>query len=260
AAARSAQQRQGGSAKRSGQRASQGLQQAADRLQQMAQQNQQQQDGADLAALRRSAQDLRSLQRQSESSLEPGRAPDERANQQTDLSEGGARVADSLGVLAQRTPFLSPKLTESLGRAMNNLSQSGKDLASGNRSHGEQVGREGSTALNEAILELRLSESSMCKQPGQGQGQQPGMSERMAGLGQQQSQLNQRSRHLAQRLSQQMRLSAGDHDELERMAREQARIREQLEQIQKDDEARRKLLGRLDQAKRDMQDGEEELR
>ena len=100
----------------------------------------------------------------------------------------------------------------------------------------------------------------MCKQPGQGQGQQPGMSERMAGLGQQQSQLNQRSRNLAQRLSQQMRLSAGDHDELERMAREQARIREQLEQIQKDDEARRKLLGRLDQAKHDMQDVEEELR
>jgi hypothetical protein len=213
----------------------------------------------DLAAVRRAAQDLVSLQRQSESSLDPGRANEERANQQTDLSDGVARVADSLGVLSQRSPFLSPKLTESLGRAMNNLSQSGKDLGSGNRSRGEQMGREGSTALNQAILELRLSEASMCNKPGQGKGQAPGMSQRMSQLGQQQSQLNQRSKGLAQRLSQQMRLSAGDQEELQRLSQEQGRLREQLAQIQKDDEARQKLLGRLDAAQRDMHDVEEAL-
>ncbi len=259
-AAHSAQQKQSGNAKQSGQKASEGLKNASEALQQMAQQSQQQQQGADLAAVRRAAQDLVSLQRQSEGSLEPGHPNDERANQQTDLSEGVARVADSLGVLGQHTPFLSQKLTQSLGRAMNSLSQSGKDLGTGNRARGEQLGHDGSTALNESILELRASEASMCKQPGQGQGQQPGMSQRMSALGQQQSQLNERSKNLAQRLSQQLRISTGDQAELQRMAQEQSRLREQLGQIQKDDQARQKLLGRLDAAQKDMQDVEEALR
>ena len=259
-AAHSAQKMQNGQAKRSGQKASQGLQRAAQQLQQMASQRQQQNDGADLAAVRRAAQDLVSLQRESEGNLEQSRANDEKANRQTDLSEGVARVADSLGVIAKNTPFLSPKLSESLGKAMNQLSQSGKDLASGNRSRGEQLGRDGSTALNQAILELRLSEASMCKQPGQGQGEQPGMSQRMSSLGQQQSQLNQRSKNIAQRLSEQMRLSAGDRDEMQRLGQEQARLREQLEQIQRDDQSRHELLGRLDATRREMQEVEETLR
>jgi len=259
-AASSTQKMQNGQAKRSGQKASQGLQKAAQQLKKMASQRQQESDGADLAAVRRAAQDLVSLQRESEGNLQQSRPNDERANRQTDLSEGVARVADSLGVIAKNTPFLSPKLSESLGKAMNQLSQSGKDLASGNRSRGEQLGREGSTALNEAILELRLSEASMCKQPGQGNGEQPGMGQRMSSLGQQQSQLNQRSKSIAQRLSEQMRLSAGDRDEMQRLGQEQARLREQLEQIQRDDQSRRELLGRLDATRREMQEVEEALR
>src|SRR5262249_33486454 len=105
-AAQSAQGGQSGSAKMNGQQASQGLQSAADMLRKMAQENQQQQDSVDLAALRRAAQDLVSLQRESEANLEPGLQNDERANQQTDLSEGVTRVSDSLGVLAKKTPFL----------------------------------------------------------------------------------------------------------------------------------------------------------
>jgi hypothetical protein len=57
-----------------------------------------------------------------------------------------------------------------------------------------------------------------------------------------------------------MRLSAGDQGELERLSQEQARLRQQLEQIQRDDEARQQLLGRLDAAKREMQEVEEALR
>jgi hypothetical protein len=56
-----------------------------------------------------------------------------------------------------------------------------------------------------------------------------------------------------------MRLSSGDQQQMERYAQEQRRLREQLEQIQKDDETRRELLGRLDQAKREMKEVEERL-
>jgi hypothetical protein len=61
-------------------------------------------------------------------------------------------------------------------------------------------------------------------------------------------------------MSQAMRISAGDQAELRRLADEQARLRGQLEDIQKQDEARHQLLGRLDQVHHDMQQVEEQLR
>src|SRR5438105_7719862 len=57
-----------------------------------------------------------------------------------------------------------------------------------------------------------------------------------------------------------MRLSSGDQDAMRRMADEQARIRNQLEEIAREDEAKRQLLGRLDQAQKEMKDVEEALR
>jgi DNA repair exonuclease SbcCD ATPase subunit len=101
----------------------------------------------------------------------------------------------------------------------------------------------------------------MCQSPGMSGNKQPGsLSQRVGELGERQSQLNRDSRKLAERLSEQMRLQAGDREHLERIADEQARIREQLEQIQREDEIRRELLGRLDGAKREMEEVEEVLR
>jgi DNA repair exonuclease SbcCD ATPase subunit len=223
---------------------------------------QQEQDGADLAAVRRAAQDLVSLQRAAEGNLDANIPGGQRADRQTDLSEGVARVADSLYTLAARTPFISPKLGEALGRAMESLSSSGKEMAGGNRQRGEESGRQGSEALNEAVLELRQSESSMCKMPGQGApgGSGKSMAERMGDMGERQGQLNRETKRIAQRLSEQMRLSSGDRAELERLSEEQARIRQQIGEMQSEEENRRTLLGRLDQAQREMKEVEEALR
>src|SRR5439155_22603246 len=68
------------------------------------------------------------------------------------------------------------------------------------------------------------------------------------------------TRKVRRRLTQQLSMSAGDREQLQRYAQEQARIREQLEQIQRDDETRHELLGKLDQAKHEMQEVEETLR
>jgi len=147
---------------------------------------------------------------------------------------------------------------------MSGLSNSGREMAQGNRARGEQEGSAGREALTEAVNALRDAESSMCQNPGQGGGQgqmmKPGAGQRMSELGQQQGQLNQRSRELAQRLSQQLRLSAGDQAEVRKLADEQARIRSELESIQRDEQSRQQLLGHLDQAHRDMQQAEEQLR
>jgi hypothetical protein len=188
----------------------------------------------------------------------------QRADLNTDLSEGTSRVADSLFTLARKTPFISPRLAQALGRAITQLTQSGRNLTNGNRAHAEDAGREAGQSLNEAVLELRQTEQSMCQQPGGGKpGQMAGgqsTGEKLEGLGKQQGQLNSEGRTLAKRLSEQMRLSEGDRGEMRRMAEEQQRIRESLEEIKRSEEAHQQLLGRLDQAQREMKEVEESLR
>ncbi len=245
----------------SGQRASRSLQRASDQLGRLSNALQQQRQQVDLAAVRRSAQDLVSLQRAVEAGLGPNNSPaSERADRQTDLSEGAARVADSLATLGKKSPFITPKLSEALGRAINSLQQSGTKFGQSDRAGGEGAARAGASALVEAVLQLRQTESSMCQTPGQGQ--QPGgtLPARMDQLGNQQAELNGRTRTLGQRLTEQARLTGGDQEELRRLAQEQARIHDELRRIEQEDRQRRQLLGRLDQTAEEMKQVEEALR
>jgi hypothetical protein len=102
----------------------------------------------------------------------------------------------------------------------------------------------------------------MCSQPGNGSdGQTPSIQSQMGQVGERQSQLNQQTRRVAQRLSEQSQgLTPGDREELQRLSEEQRAIRERLQNLQQRDESERKLLGRLDQAQREMQAAEEALR
>jgi len=247
----------------SGQKASESLQQAGQRMKRSSQSAQAQRSAEQLAAVRRASQDLVSLGNEASATPQDGRSADQQAGRQTDLAEGVARVADSLGVLSEQTPFLSPEVAEALGRAMDGLSKSGREMTQGNRSRGEQENDAARSALAEAVNALRESEANMCKNPGQqqsaGQGQQ-GRASKMEGLSKQQGELNQRSRAMARKLSEQMKMSSGDAAEMRRMADEQARIRAEVEAMQAEEADRRQLLGRLDQTKQDMQTIEEQLR
>jgi hypothetical protein len=258
-AASSAQQGQSQQARRSGERASEKLSEAAARMQRMMEKMQADQNQLDLAAVRRAAQDLVSLQRAAESNLDSGLEPRAQSDRQTDLSEGTSRVADSLFQLSRQTPFISPTLSEALGRAINGLGESGRELAGGNRARGEESGRQAAQSLNEAVLELRAAEGAMCNQPGGGSGGR--LNPRRVGeVSERQSQLNQETRKIARQLTEQLRLSSGDREQLERLAREQERIRREVEEIRRDEQSERELLGRLDQTERDMKEVEEVLR
>ncbi len=247
-------------AAQSGKKASEALSNAAETLRESLQQRQQEREGVDLAAVRRAGQDLVSLQRESQNNSESSETSPERADHQSDLSEGVARVADSLQALSKRTPFIKPKLSEALGRAMSQLANSAKMLDQGNRPGGQQAGKSASQALNEAVAELRATEGSMCNKPGGMKNGKQSPGQQMNEITGQQGRLNQRSRRLTQQMSQQMQLSAGDQAELRRLSEEQRRIREQLEQVQNDDAAHHELLGRLDDTRRDMKSVEEALR
>ena len=246
-------------AQSSGQKASESLSKAAQSMRQGSQAQQQDQDSRNLSAVRRAAQDLVSLSRATQENLDPRKATPQAADAQTDLSEGVARVTDSLMVLSQQTPFLSNKVLTSLGKAMEGLSQSGKEMAQGGRERGMNSGRGASTALNEAVKELRAAEASMCKQPGAGTGGKSS-SQRLGEVGERQSQLNRRSKEIARRLSKQLAMSQGDEGEMRKLADEQRRIREQLEEVRRDEEAKKSLLGRLEETQKDMQQAEERMR
>lgn len=265
-----AQQQQSGQQKRarqSGQKASESLQKAAQQMQQSAMQQQQQQDSENLAAMRRAAQDLVSLERATQENLQQSASPESQADRQSDLAEGVSRVADSLAALSEKTPFMSPRIQQSLGRAQQQMQQSGQQLSAGQRQAGEQAGKSGARALSEAVNALRQAQedAEACAKPGSGMPMSQGRGQKMSQLGKEQGELNQRTRELSRRMSQQMRMQAGDEAELRRLAAEQRRLREQVEQVQReeDEEARaheRKLLGRLDQATREMQQTEEMIK
>ena len=246
-------------AQSSGQKASESLGRASESLRSSADQAQQEQDARNLAAVRRASQDLVALSRAAQSNVDAHQSPADAADGQTDLSEGVARVADSLATLSQQTPFLSSRVSAALGRAMQGLQQSGREMAQGGRERGERSGRDASASLNEAVNELRATESSMCKHPGSGTGGRTA-SQRLGEVGQRQSQLNHRSREVARRMSEQLRMTQGDEAEMRRLADEQRRIREQLEEVRRDEDAKKSLLGRLDQAHQDMEKVEEALR
>lgn len=263
-AAEQSEQSQSADAQQSGQRASESLSQAGQRMNRSSQSAQAQRSARQVAAVRRSTQDLVSLGREASQNMQGGASSGEQANRQTDLSEGVARVADSLAALGRETPVLSPEIQQALGRAMNNLSQSGREMAQGNRGRAQQQGRSAASALGDAIQALRGAEASMCNKPGSnpnggsGQAQSPG--ERIGRMGDRQGALNERSMRLAEKLRTAQRLSPGEQAEMRRLADEQGRLRSELESIQQDEQARRQLLGRLDQAHRDMQEVEEQLR
>jgi len=246
-------------AQSSGEKASESLGKASDAMRATAQKQQQEQDQRNLAAVRRASQDLVSLSRAAQQNLDTKQSPNEAADSQTDLSEGVARVADSLATLSQQTPFLSNKVNAALGRAMQGLQQSGREMAQGGRERGEKSGRSASSSLNEAVMDLRATEASMCKQPGAGTGGQTA-SEKLGQMGKKQAQLNQQSREIARKLSQQMTMTQGDAAEMRRLADEQRRIREQLEEVRRDEEAKQSLLGRLDDAQKKMDEAEESIR
>ncbi len=265
-----AQQQQSGQrkkAKQSGQKASESLAKAAQQMQQSAQQQQQQQDSESLEAMRRAAQDLVSLERATQQNLQQSGSPESQADRQSDLAEGISRVADSLSALSEKTPFMNPSIQQSLGRAQQQMQQSGQQMAGGQRMAGEQSGKSAARSLSETVNALRKAqeEAEACANPGQGTPMSQGRGQKMSQIGKEQGELNQQTRELTRRMSQQMRMQAGDEAELRRLASEQQRLREQVEQVQGEEDAEadareKKLLGRLDQAKREMQQAEEMLK
>ena len=234
------------SAKESLQAAAQQLQQAANSMS-----DESQRQLAD--QVRRSAQDLVDLSRAQEDMLNKQSSSDQRAQQQQDLREGAQKVSDDLFEMSKKTPFMPPDAAKALGQALNHMQGSEQAFSQHADQEGQSEGQAAAGQLNVAVIKLKEAQQSMC-QGGNSSGQpkpNPNGKEQMQSLTGQQNDLNQDTQSLVQRLTQQERLAAGSQPTLEQLAARQEAIRRGLEEAQKQQQDG-DLLGRLDEAKRDM--------
>jgi len=246
-------------AQKSGKKAQQGLEELSQSLQSAASGMSKEEDQAVAQAIRRAAQDLVNLSQAGEQAMEQPGTDHEKAQSQEDLQQGASQVVGDLIETGKDTPYLGTEATKELGRAINELENSKDAFSQGNGARGRQSGQSASQAIDKAVLALREAESA-CQKPGPNKGGKAGSSrEKMQGLANQQGDLNQESQSLAERLTQQQRLAAGDQETIERLAAQQQMIRQGLEDALKNAKPDDQILGRMDQAKDDMQAVEQDL-
>jgi hypothetical protein len=205
-------------------------------------------------SVKRSAQDLVDLSKAQEDMLNKQANPDERAQQQQDLREGAERVSDDLMDLSKRTPFMPPDASKALGQALQHMKNSQDAFSQHGEQEGQSEGQSAAGQLNVAVIALKNAQQSMCNGGNNNSGQpKPGANgrEQMQSLTGEQNDLNQDTQSLVQRLTQQERLAAGDQPALEQLAARQEAIRRGIEEAEKQ-EQEGDMLGRLDDAKRDM--------
>ncbi len=239
-------------AQKSGKSAQQGLENLSESLSKAASSMSNDENEAAAAAIRRSAQDLLNLSQAGEKTRNGPGTPEQKADQVQDLSQGANQVVQDLLGTGKDTPYLGPEATAQLGRAINQLERSKNAYANGDEAQGKSAGQSAGEAIDKAVISLRQSEQA-CKTPGpKSGGQNNGGKAKMQGLADQQSDLNQETQSLSERLTRQQRLAAGDQASLERLAARQQMIKQGIEQAMQDAKPGDQPLGRMDQAKDDM--------
>jgi len=247
---RSGQQSQ---SRQSSQNAKQSLQAAAQQLEQAAQSMSDESQRQLADQVKRSAQDLVDLSKAQEDMLSKPSSADQRAQQQQDLREGAEHVSDDLFDMAKQTPFMPPDASKALGQALQNMKGSEEAFSQHAEQEGKALGEDAAGQLNVAVIALKNAQQSMCQGNNPSGMPKPNANGRqqMQSLSGQQNDLNRDTQSLVERLTQQERLAAGDQPTMEQLAARQEAIRRGVEEAQKNQQEG-DLLGRLDEAKRDM--------
>jgi len=182
------------------------------------------------------------------------------AQQQVELSEGMAITADSLQAIARDIPQMTRDVQQRAGDTLREMSESTSALTerAARRAAGHQRGA--MTSLNE--LALLLSELLNQQMNGSGAGQSnqsmEQMMEQLQQMGQQQQQLNQQIQQLLNDMQGQ-RLTQDMMERLRQMGAQQEQIRNDLRQMNRNRDARNRLLGDLNRVADQMMESIEEL-
>ena len=182
------------------------------------------------------------------------------AQQQVELSEGMAITADSLQAIARDIPQMTRDVQQRAGDTLREMSESTSALTerAARRAAGHQRGA--MTSLNE--LALLLSELLNQQMNGSGAGQSnqsmEQMMEQMQQMGQQQQQINQQIQQLLNDM-QGSRLTQDMMDRLRQMGAQQEQIRNDLRQMNRNRDARNRMLGDLNRVADQMMESIEEM-
>jgi hypothetical protein len=195
----------------------------------------------------------------------PATQEGELAARQRVLMDGTLKAAMELEALGKRTLFVNKDQSSKIGNAMRRMDTATKSFVQGNRNSGLREGKESAGDLNEAIVELMQSHSSMC-QSGSPSGFMESM-QKMAGLTGQQQDLNSQTQGMKGSKDgkgsqgQQPKLGGESASEqLERMAAQQEMIKRGLQDVAGQLGDRKDVLGRLDNLAKEMGEVAEALR
>ena len=243
------------SAQQSGQRISQLMQQMQTALQSAQQDMQSSQKRAVMQAMQRASNDLLQLSKSQEQLMKQSGSQNnsasrfnELADQQQNLMSGLQRVAEQLGDLSQKTLAVTPEVARALGQAMAKMQESLKAIEQRN---GRDAGRgqgEAMQGLDRAVSEMREAMRNMSgSSSGSGFDQ---FMQRLLGLSGQQQSINQETQQMGEQGMNSMQQRAA----MARLAAQQLAVQKSLEQLAAEAGQRSDILGRLDQAAKEMED------
>lgn len=246
------------------------LEQMAQQMQQMQQQMSQEQLDINIAALRRTLDDVLTLSKEQEALRENTRQltadnPMARqfSQQQVELSEGVRVVSDTLQKLSKDIPQMSREVQRRSGAALQDMDQTVAEMTDRRISRASGHQKSAMANLNElALLLSELMDQLQQQQDGSGGSGNMSMSQMMQQLQQMAGQQQQLNNQIQQMLNdmQGNRLSQSQQERLAQMAAQQAAIRQQLEQMmQQGGSQMEQLLGDLDQVGKQMEQAVQEL-
>lgn len=242
------------------------LQQLQQQLQQMQQNMQGQQQQVNMAGLRRALDNVLTLSKDQEDlhanvrSL-TGEAPQVRdlARRQTELSEAMRVVSDSLQRLSRDIPQMSRGVQQQAGDAIRAMHAATEAMAERMAPQASAHQQASMMHLNELALLLSDLMNQLMNQSSGGEGMSmQQMQQQLQQMAGQQQKLNEQIQQMLNEM-QGNRLSSDMQQRLRQMAAQQRAIQEQLKQLNRDPNARGKLLGDLNKVADQMEETIREL-
>jgi hypothetical protein len=189
----------------------------------------------------------------------PARSTRDLAREQQVLAEGAHRSLDQLYALGRESRFITPKLAQMMGDAVQSLETARQEFVDGSRPDGMQAGAEAGSALNGTVMALLEANESSCN--GSGAASSNPLA-RLRSLGSQQQGLNSDMQQAFGPSSGGQRISSGasGQEQLAQMAARQEMIRQGLQEVEQSLGDQSGVLGRLGDIGKEMEELVQDMR
>jgi hypothetical protein len=172
-----------------------------------------------------------------------------RADTQQNLASALNRNVNIMGELSNKTFFVSSQMMSSMGQSLQNMNDALSQFEQRNMAKTTRSQQKAMVSLNEALKQIRaamkeLANASSAAGLGEYLEKLSQMAGKQQGINQQTMQLGQGGKPM----------SLGQQASMARLAAEQEALRKSMEQLQAEYGERSEILGRLDQAGKDMED------